>query len=179
MVGTGALLRFNKLVLLDCLLVGFFAQVFLQVGKAGWCWISPSMNKDREALEYSLKQQGTPYKLNGRTVWERLSQKDRTLMKSLSPEAHKSASSRPAFFNMHAAEYGESAFEAAMIGSVPPIPAAATELLSYHDPGGAATATQLELLTLQMINNHESSDKFYAAEDRAQRNDRADALSHN
>jgi hypothetical protein len=59
-----------------------------------------------------------------------------------------------------------------MIGSVPPLPSAAANLLSYHDPGGAATETELERLTLMMINNHESADKAYAAEDRAQRNAR-------
>ena len=62
-----------------------------------------------------------------------------------------------------------------MIGSVPPLPAAATSLLSYHDPGGASTETELERLTLMMINNHESADKNYAAEDRAQRNARGRA----
>jgi hypothetical protein len=52
----------------------------------------------------------------------------------------------------------------AFAGSVPPLPAVATQFISYHDPGGASTMTQLEALTLEMINNHESSDKLLGVE---------------
>lgn len=127
------------------------------------------MNRDREEIEQHLKQRGTPVRLTPNNVWDRLSKRDAWLMKSMAPEAFEGCP-RPANFHRQQAEWNQSHFEAAMYGSVPPIPAAATELISYHDPGGASTATALELLTLETINNHEASDKAYAAEDRAQRN---------
>ena len=130
------------------------------------------MNKDREAIEQHLKQRGTPMKLNGRNVWERLSSRDATLMRAMAVEAFDGCP-KPANFHRQQAEFNQASFETGMIGSVPPVPASATELISYHDPGGASTSTELELLTLKMINNHEAADKFYHSEDRAQRNKRA------
>lgn len=126
------------------------------------------MNKDREGIEDQL-----PYKLPGNdgrsNVWDRLSQRDFMLNRATRPENFDGCP-RPARFHAQAAEYSTLAMESAMIGSVPPIPAHAAELLSYHDPGGAATMTSLERLTLKMINNHEASDKAWGAEDRAQQN---------
>lgn len=104
------------------------------------------------------------------SVWERLSYRDRKLMNSMAPEAFKDLPWRPACFNSHAADYSRTAFECRMIGAVPPLPAEATKLLSYADPGGAATMTELERLTLKMINNHDADEKAFHSMSRDQTN---------
>ena len=138
-----------------------------------------NMNKDREEIERQLQDKQPEdasahrHKIlrPGANVWDRLSNQDRRLMKSTSPKAFKGCPV-PARFHAHAADYSETAFQAAMIGSVPPLPGRATEMLSYHDPGGASTLTELEALTLKMINNHEASDKLKTRETRDQAFDR-------
>jgi hypothetical protein len=125
------------------------------------------MNRDREEIEKQL-----PFKLPGsnkKPVWERLSKRDYMLSQSMRLEAHKGCP-LPAFHHTHSANYSQLAMEVAMIGCVPPLPAQATAMLTYHDPGGAATKTDLEMLTLKMINNHESSSKSWAIESRDQQN---------
>jgi hypothetical protein len=70
-----------------------------------------AMNRDREALEDQLTQRssaGQRYRLMGehKNVWERLSNQDRLLMRSMSKDAHKGCP-MPACANAHAAEYGQ------------------------------------------------------------------------
>jgi len=122
------------------------------------------MNKDREELEKQL-----PFRLPGSQtpVWERLSKRDAWLTASTRIEVFKGCP-LPARAHAHAAEYSQAAMEAAMIGSVPPLPGEVTAMLSYHDPGGAATKTELEMLTLKMINNHEAQDKAWSVQARDQ-----------
>ena len=127
------------------------------------------MNRDREEIDRQLTARNAGFKLpsSSPNVWQRLTSRQRNTMRAMAPEAFDGCP-RPAFFNTHAADYSRSAYEASHIGEVPPIPAVATQVLSYADPGGAATMTELERLTLKMINNHEASDKLFAAESRDQ-----------
>ena len=76
----------------------------------------------------------------------------------------------PAMAHVHAADYGRTAMECAQFGVVPPLTKRAITHLSYADPGGAATKTHLEALTLKMINNHEASAKRWSVEARDQQN---------
>ena len=131
------------------------------------------MNKDREELDRQLEVKNAHFRLPGSnsSVWERLSRRQVHTMRTNLVEAWDGCP-RPACFHAHAAEYSRQAFEAARVGSVPPIPAAATELLSYHDPGGAATMSELERLTLTMVNNHDADGKLAHQETRDQMNRR-------
>lgn len=135
------------------------------------------MNKDREVIDEQLTSRGANFKLPGSSpergggnVWDRLSRRQRVTMRSMSTDAFDDLSFRPAFFHTHSAEYSRAAYEASHIGSVPPIPREATELLSYADPGGAATETELERLTLTMINNHDADGKAFSSMSRDQTN---------
>lgn len=138
------------------------------------------MNKDRQVLEQLLQDKdsrGRRLRLPGSDstpVWDRLSKRDHVMIRANSLEALKGCP-LPANYHRHAAEYGRTAHEASAIGCVPPLPAKITKMLSYHDPGGAATKTHLEALTLNMINNHDANDKAWAAEDRAEQNRHTDA----
>ena len=127
------------------------------------------VNKDRMTIEEQLPPD---MELPGRSpsVWERLSHRDRKHMNSHAPEAYSDLKWRPACFNAQQSEYSRAAFECRMIGAVPPLPAAAIKVLSYADPGGAATMTELERLTLKMINNHDADEKAFHSMSRDQTN---------